>query len=336
MEPDLRALDDVMESTDFSGVVAIGGQGRDVRCRTRGLANRADGRPITAGTRFGIASGTKGFTAIAVASLVEEGVLGFDTPVVEVLGHDLPDIDRRVTIEHLLGHRSGIGDYLDEELQDDIDEHVLGGASAHRFETPEDYLDLVTGFPQVSAPGERFAYNNGAFVVLSIIVERLAEGGFHRAVRERVFEPAGMTSSDFFRSDDPPPDLATGYLVDGKTNVFHLPVLGAGDGGAHCTAGDVIAFWSALLQDRLLSPSTVQRLIGWHSDASETEGPGVGYGLGFWLDDHGVAVALEGMDAGVSFRSAVDPATGAAWVVLSNTSSGAWPLARALSGRPST
>lgn len=323
---DVAALERLAEDIDFSGVAVAAPLGGDPPVALhRGLADRAEQRPIGLATRFGIASGTKGFTAVTVASLIEDGTLGFDTPIVEVTGDDLPLADPAITVEHLLAHRSGVGDYLDEEQLGDIDDHVLG-VSAHALEIPTDYLPLLAPHPQVSAPDERFAYNNSGYVILALIIERVALGGYHRAVRDRVFEPAGMTRTGFFRSDQPPPDLALGYLQDGRTNVFHLPVIGGGDGGAHSTGPDLLAFWSALTAGRIVSPGMVEALTGLRSTSKE----GSGYGRGFWLDGGGAIVALEGMDAGVSFRSGFDHGSGWAWAVLANTSSGAWTVAAEL------
>jgi CubicO group peptidase (beta-lactamase class C family) len=67
----------------------------------------------------------KGFTALAVVSLIEEGVLTLSTPARAVLGSDLSAIDDGVTVEHLLSHRSGIGDYLDEEAGFEVAEYVM-------------------------------------------------------------------------------------------------------------------------------------------------------------------------------------------------------------------
>jgi hypothetical protein len=55
------------------------------------------------------------------------------------------------------------------------------------------------------------------------------------------------------------------------------------------------------------------------------------YGLGFWLQQNGEAVILDGADAGVSFRTAHNAATGVTHTVLSNTTAGAWPVTRRLS-----
>ena len=75
--------------------------------------------PNTVDTQFAVASAVKGMTALAVVSLIVDGVLSLDTPARAVLGSDLPLIGDDVTIEHLLSHRSGIGDYLDEDAEPD-------------------------------------------------------------------------------------------------------------------------------------------------------------------------------------------------------------------------
>lgn len=79
------------------------------------LAHRANGVPNTVDTRFGIARGTKGFTALTVMSSIEDRTLKLDTAARSVLGTDLPLIDDEVTVEHLFAHRSGIGDNVDPD-----------------------------------------------------------------------------------------------------------------------------------------------------------------------------------------------------------------------------
>ena len=74
----------------------------------------------------------------------------------------------------------------------------------HTLASTEDYLSILDGHPQVSAPGERFAYNNGGFVVLALIAERASGEPFHRLVDERVCEPAGLRDTGYLRSDELP------------------------------------------------------------------------------------------------------------------------------------
>ena len=310
-----------VEQTAFSGVIRVRGAETIDRCA--GDADRANRRPNQLSTRFATASGTKGFTALTTMALVDAGTLSLDTTARSILGDDLANIDDRVTIEHLLGHRSGIGDYLDEDELDDIDAHVLGSRSMHEFASPEAFLDLLAAPPQREAPGSTFRYNNSGFVVLSLLIERTV-GSYVDAVRTHVFEAAGMAETGFLRSDELPADTALGYLEDGRTNIFHLPVIGAGDGGAYTTLDDLDRFWDALLAGSIVSPAAVEQMT---SPVSTYEDD-VGYGLGFWVSTDGDHVWLEGMDAGVSLVSGFRRSNGLRYSVLSNTSSGVWPIAR--------
>jgi CubicO group peptidase (beta-lactamase class C family) len=310
-------VDRVAGETRFSGVVRVD-RGGETFARAYGLADRRHGIPMTVDSQLALASGAKGFTALAVMSLVVDGALALHTPAREVLRDDLPLIAPDVTVEHLLGHTSGIGDYLDEEAGGDIDDYILP-ASAHEFATTERFLPLLDGHPTKFPAGERFAYCNGGYVVLALIAERASGTGFHDLVRRRVVAPAGLADTDFLRSDDLPGRAAVGYLNDGRTNVFHLPVLGNGDGGIYSTAADVRRFWQALFAGRIVPPDTVAAMTRPHSEK---------YGLGFWLRDGWVS--LVGMDAGVSFSSRHHPGTGDTVTVIANTSQGAWPVSEAL------
>jgi CubicO group peptidase (beta-lactamase class C family) len=321
-------VDRIASETGFSGVVRVD-RGDDVLvAKAYGFAHRGFGVANTVDTRFGIASGAKGFTALAVMSLVEEGHLSLTTTARSVLGGDLPLIDDGVTVEHLLAHRSGIGDYFDEDLERPITDHVLE-VPVHELATIESHLPVLDGYPTKFPPGERFSYCNGGYVVLALIAERIAGTPFHELVVERVCEPAGMADTEFLRSDELPGRTALGYLdVEGdRTNVLHLPVRGAGDGGIFTTAADVAAFWTALFSGRIASTERVAEMVRPHSDAPSHEAR---YGLGFWLAASGDVVELHGYDAGVSFQTAYEPSVRMTTSVLSNTSEGAWPIAEHL------
>jgi CubicO group peptidase (beta-lactamase class C family) len=97
---------------------------------------------------------TKGFVAVATMSLVESGALSLDTRLRDLVGDELPLVDPAVTIENLQTHRSGVGDYLDEEQLGDIDDFIFD-ASVNTLATPDDYLPHISGHRQVSAPGQR-------------------------------------------------------------------------------------------------------------------------------------------------------------------------------------
>ena len=328
----MRALadlaDEVAGEHDFSGVVRVDRGGEVELAAAFGLANRAAGILNSVDTVFAIASGAKGLTALVVASLIEEGALELSTTARSVLGDDLPLIDDAVTVEHLLSHRSGIGDYLDEDAAGSITDYVMP-VPVHELDSTEAYLAVLDGHRTAFAPGERFAYCNGGYVVLALIAERTSGVPFAELVRSRVCAPAGMDDTAFLRSDELPGNAALGYLSteDPRTNVFHLPVLGTGDGGIYSTVADMASFWVALF-DGVIVPAT--RVIELVEPRSDVPSESKRYGLGFWLQETGKGVILEGYDAGVSFRTVHDPDTSCTYTVISNTSDGAWPMARCL------
>jgi CubicO group peptidase (beta-lactamase class C family) len=325
MLPLPEAVDSIADQTGFAGVVAVHRGGEIEFARAYGYAHRAHEIPNTIDTRFAIASGGKGLTALTVVSLIEQGALRLTTTARSVLGGDLPLIADDVTIEHLLAHRSGIGDYLDEEIQREITDYALP-VPAHELATTEQYLAVLDGYPSKFAPDQRFSYSNGGFVVLALIAERVSGTPFHELVRQRVCAPAGMHDTAFLRADELPERAAVGYLsIDGvwRTNVFHLPVRGNGDGGIYSTVADIGAFWRSLFAGKIVSTGWVAEMVQSHSDATPHA---MRYGLGFWLHRSSDIVMLEGFDAGVSFRSVHDPAAGTTHTVISNSSDGAWPI----------
>ena len=323
---DLEAdLDAIAADTGFSGVVRVDRGDTAELAKAYGLAHRAQRIPNTVDTRFAIASGTKGLTALAVMDLIDRGRLELGTTARSVLGGDLPLIGNDVTVEHLLAHRSGIGDYVDEESDLDVGDYLLP-VPVHRLGTTEGYLAVLDGFPAKFAPDERFAYCNSGYVVLALIAERVSGVPFHDLVVDRVCGPAGMTDTAFLRSDELPDRTALGYLSEegDRTNVLHLPVRGSGDGGVYTTAADLSAFWRALFAGRIVPPDRVAAMVRPRSDVpAESQR----YGLGFWLHESTDTVVLTGYDAGVSFRSLHDPGTAVTHTVIGNTSEGAWPIA---------
>jgi CubicO group peptidase (beta-lactamase class C family) len=334
MQPLEDALDPEADRTAFSGVVRVDRSGTIELAKAYGLADRRHGIPNTIDTQFGIASGTKGLTALAVVSLIEDGSLELATTARSVLGEDLPLIRDDVTIEQLLSHRSGIGDYFDEDAIEQVTDYVLP-IPVYELATTEAFLAVLDGHPQVFPPGERFAYNNGGYIVLALIAERTSGVPFHELVRRRVCEPAGMGDTEFLRSDELPGRAALGYLTaDGsRTNLLHLPVRGSGDGGIYSTAADVSSLWSAFFAGRIVSGDWVTEMV---RARSEVPSESLRYGLGFWLHPSGDVVELHGYDAGVSFRSTHDPASATTRTVISNTSEGTWPIETLLDERMPT
>jgi len=325
-------VDALAARTGFSGAVHVETGGRAELARAYGMADRAHQVANAVETQFAIASGSKALTALAVVALVDDGVLGLAMTARSVLGADLPLIAGDVTVEHLLAHRSGIGDYLDEASDAEITDYVMP-VPVHALAETEDFLAVLDGHPTAFPAGERFAYCNGGYVVLALIAERASGTPFHDLVDERVCRPAGMAVTAYLRSDELPGRAAVGYLADDapRTNVHHLPVRGNGDGGAYSTVADIAALWRAFVGGRIVPSRWVAEMV---RPRSEVPRPPRRYGLGFWLHASSDVVFVEGYDAGVSFQSSHDPRTATTRTVVANSSEGAWAMAELLHGEP--
>lgn len=322
-----RRVAELAAATDFAGVVRLERPGGIEVDEAYGLADRRHRIPMTTESQLGMASGSKTFTALVVLRLVEEGLVSLTTTARQVLGTDLPLIGDDVTVEHLLSHRSGIGDYLDEDELDSEDYPMP--VSVHRLVTTEDFLPLLGGHPTKFSSGERFSYCNGGFVVLALIAERVSGRSYQDLVSELVCFPAGLADTDFVRSDDLPGRAAVGYVeVEGawRTNVFHLPVVASGDGGMYTTSADMTRFWAALTSGRIVTRETLADMCKPRSEPDPGE-PDC-YGLGVWLKADSPEVAMSGGDAGVSFWSSHHPESGTTATVISTTMGGAWPIAK--------
>ena len=316
---ELRAF---AKEKDFSGVVAFEKEGFSF-AEAFGLRDRANRIANDVDTRFGIASGTKGFTALGIAKLIEDGRLGFEDRAAEVLERRASWLPQEITIRHLLGHTSGIGDHVDEDEQGCVDEFFLD-VPVRDLVHPEDYFPLIEKKKSKFSPGERFSYSNAGYVVLAAIIERVSGSSFPTFIKENIFDRADMSRSDFYRSDSLPNNTAIGYLNHeggNRSNIFNLPVIGSGDGGAYSTARDMKKFWDALLQGKIISLPIVHELL---EEKVYVENEKLSYGLGYWLEETRKEVILEGCDSGVSFRSAVARGGECWYAILSNTSSGVW------------
>ncbi len=280
MESLEEEVDRIAAETSFSGVVRVD-RGDEIEfAKAYGLAHRGLEVANTPDTQFAVASAVKSMTALTVVSLIVDGTLDLSTTAREVLGTDLPLIDDAVTIEHLMAHRSGIGDYLDEDVEHDYDDYLMP-IGVHQLATTEQFLAVLDGFPTKFPAGEQFSYCNGGFMVLALIAERASGVDFHDLVQQRVCEPAGMIDTAFLRSDELPGRAALGYLeVDGvwRSNVFHLPVRGNGDGGIYTTVADVRSLWLAFFADASCRRSGSPRWFGRTASSPTTSGTGSGSG----------------------------------------------------------
>jgi CubicO group peptidase (beta-lactamase class C family) len=316
----------------FSGTLVVK-EGDDVTAELcHGYANRSDQLPNNMMTRYGIASGCKLFTAIAICQLVEEGKLSFNARLSECLNYELPKLDKEITVHQLLTHTSGMPDYFDEEEMDDFEELWIN-TPMYRIRSLQDFLPLFQDRPMKFNAGERFHYNNAGYILLGLIVEQASQQEFTGYIQNSIFKRAGMENSGYFEMDALPVNTALGYIdyQDGtwRTNIYSLPAKGGSDGGAYVTANDMVKLWEALIGNQLLSKSCTGKLLTPHVDEENNC-----YGYGVWIKkdkDGGILkYHVMGYDPGVSFHSAFYPEGSIKAVVCSNKSKGAFDMMKVI------
>lgn len=321
---------------DFSGVIFLSSNGGTIVHEAMGEANISEHIPNHVNTRFAIASGCKIFTAIAILKLVEMGKLSLDESVTACLPNFFPYMNDSVTIRHLLTHTSGFCDYFDEE-ENDTDAsyaNVWEDIPMYTMKSPGEFLRLLQNKKMEFEPGSRFKYNNGGFVILSMIIENISGMDFPLFIQEYIFDVCGMSHSGYFSMDSLPGDTAIGYTDNGngglKSNIYSVPIIGGGDGGAYTTAGDMYLFWNALLNGKILSIQSVQAMC---TPQVKTGEDSVAYGYGVWLDicnESVVKIHIMGGDPGVSFRSAYYPNSKNVCTVLCNRDIGSYKAFKVL------
>lgn len=322
-------VEGVQKEVGFSGSVLVEDQdGSLLLNESYSFANRSEQLANTSSTRFGIASGCKLFTAIAVLQLVEKGTISLDTKVTDFLQYDFQHFDEEITIHHLLTHTAGIPDYFDEETMDDFEELWIQ-TPMYRIRRLEDFLPLFQHLPMKSKVGERFHYNNAGYILLGLIVEQASQSTFDEYVVKNIFQKADMTSAGYFELDALPANTAQGYIdfEDGawKTNIYSLPAKGGSDGGAFITVHDMAKLWDALMSYSLLTEETTKLLLTPHAEEDEEDY----YGYGVWIKIRNNAIFkyhVMGYDPGVSFHSAYYPDSSRKVVVCSNKSEGAFDM----------
>ena len=328
-----RVWESWADAGQFSGVFSASGEQGVLYEKCQGFRNIGEGLLNNRDTAFGIASGTKLFTGLAACVLIDRKKLSLDDRISDILPFDLGQIDKRVTVFHLLTHTSGVGDYLDEEAEDPAGQSraLSEKYPVYLWTRLEYYLPMITPLPPKFAPGARCGYSNAGFVLLGLVIEAAGGVPYQQFVRDEIITPCGLERTGFYRADSLPANTALGYTDDGgelRSNIFSLPVLGGSDGGIYTCAGDLDRLWRAVFSGRLFSEETLAAFLKKQSEINETNG----YGLGVYRFEKGdkLFYYAVGGDFGVDFFTAYFPKQKITASALGNTELNTYPLLEAM------
>lgn len=333
----IKKLHAAVKEHNFWGTISIkDAKDTSVFAESFGYADASNKRLNNNDTRYGIASGTKIFTALATLVVCTEKNISLDAYVCDILKDDY-FYDNTVTIRHLLSHSSGIPCYCDEDAGVDY-AALWHSLPVYMMLEQKDFLKL---FPKENTaelskfkPGQGFHYNNSAFVYLALIIEALSGQKFQDFVTEKVLKPAGIEKSGFFIQGQLPGNCATAYEIDEnenmKSNMFSVPLIGGGDGGMYACAADIHLIWKAIFSSLFVEKGLISRALQDEMlTIQNSETDCIHYGLGVWIykEPEGKPVYyIVGGDPGVAFTSKYNPDTGNSTVLLANTEDPLWDV----------
>jgi D-alanyl-D-alanine carboxypeptidase len=276
----------LMARTRIPGLsIVVVRNGSVVRAGHYGLADVELNVPVTEETSFMIASTSKAFTAAALMLLVEDGSVGLDD---RVTGHleGLPPAWRDITLRQLLNNTSGLSNDWDLHPPADMhpDEWTINTSDYFLRNTTDDaFLRAIADLPLLFAPGERYSYAAGTFVI-GRVIEKVTGVPYAEFMRTRIFEPLGMTRTMINDAARIVPHRASGYRIHrGELlNGYRLsPAAEArGDVGVLTTALDLSKWDGALRDTRLLSQASLDLIA---TPARLSDGSSYPYGLGWDL-----------------------------------------------------
>jgi D-alanyl-D-alanine carboxypeptidase len=277
-----------------------------------GMASMELGVPLQPDTIFRLGSITKQFTAAAVMLLVEDGSIVLTDPIEKYLP-GYPAQGHVITVEHLLTHTSGIQSYT-----------AIPGWFPTRIRADLSLNELIDGFkkePMQFAPGEKYAYNNSAYVILGAVIEKASGETYERFLTKRIFEPLAMTNT-FFGSNEPLiKRRAQGYSEENgvvRNAAFLSMTQPHAAGSLVSTVDDLVKWDAAMVAGTVLKRESIARMATPYTlkDGSKT---GYGYGLEIRTLKGREAIEHGGGINGFSTYGLSVPAAGVYVAVLANS-----------------
>ena len=270
--------------------------GRTLFSKAYGMANLTYGIPFEPDTRTNIGSTSKQFTAFAIMLQAERGLLSLDDDIRTHIP-ELPAFDETIQVRHLITHTSGLREFLN--LLRMTGRRLDRGDWIDRSEL----VEIVQRQPALqNAPGAEWNYNNTAFGLAAVIVERTSGQDFHVFMEENVFGPLGMTGTMVRPSiRHMVPNMSEGYTpaADGYRQIGDLGAA-VGAGGMYSTIGDLQTWVENFADPRVGSRQIFDEMM---TSFVLTNGEETGYGYGLSVDEQGGLKRVHHGGADVAHRS---------------------------------
>ena len=304
-------ITEYMKDGWFAGTVLIKRDGKIIYQRSVGYADEDTQIPNTPNTKIRIGSINKHYTAVLILQKAQAGELSLnDTLAKFELGFPTAVADK-ITIRHLLQHRSGFADIF-------VDEYIETYRSLLDI---DDKLPLLMNRPLISTPGEVYHYSNYGYIVLGAILEKLENKPFRQILDQQILKPIGAQNTDYALTDKVTGKARSYHFTDEGRKVDKTGILEnvTPDGGIYATAMDVALFYSklfysdvlltddykAILDNNFVSPYLswdellLSKKVHWRSYGG---GPGVSSAAEILISDGLIVIVLANTDGLVAER----------------------------------
>jgi CubicO group peptidase (beta-lactamase class C family) len=275
-----RSIDGVMsviyKPSEPGAAILVQKGGRTIFRKGYGMADIELGVPVEPDMVFRLGSITKQFTAVSILMLAEQGKLGLQDEITKFLP-DYPTQGRKITIEHLLTHTSGIQSYTD------MSEWLP--LWRKDFTLPE-LIDLFKNKPMKFEPGERWSYNNSGYVLLGAIIEKVSGQTYEQFVDTHIFKPLGLKGSCYDSTERIIPRRVPGYELGQKgiVNASYLSMTQPYAAGSLASTVDDLAVWSqAVFAGRLVKKEWLDKAF---TPFRLKNGESSGYGFGWFITNY--------------------------------------------------
>ena len=251
--------------------VIVTHDGATVFRKAYGMADTGSKQAMDAAMTLRLGSITKQFTATAILMLAEEGKLALSDEITRFLP-DYPTQGKKITIEHLLTHTSGIQSYTGKP--------GYIKTMAQDF-TVDQMIDTFKNDPMEFAPGERFHYNNSGYFLLGAIIEKVSGQSYAKFVEQRIFIPLAMTNTAYEGHERIKGPRAAGYSKGDTSFVPARPLSMTQPyaAGSLVSSVDDLARWdAAIAEGKLLKAASWKKAF---TPYTLTNGKSTGYGYGW-------------------------------------------------------
>ncbi|MBL4663779.1 MAG: serine hydrolase [Flavobacteriaceae bacterium] len=262
-------------SGDPGATALIAKNGKVIYRKAFGAANLELDIPMKPENVFELGSITKQFTSVSILMLMEQGKLSLQDDITKFIP-DYPTHDKKISVHNLLNHTSGIKSYTAMPTFREM---------ARTDMSPTELIDVFKNEPMDFDPGEKYAYNNSAYIILGHIIEVVSEMSYADFVEKHIFKELGMKNSYYGSMSKVIKNRANGYqpTEDGFRNADYLSLTLPYAAGSLMSCVDDMLLWSQAIHNNTLISEKSKQLA--FTNGKLNDGSLIYYGYGFSVNE---------------------------------------------------